>query len=115
MTSGRATNPQLLGGLAEEIAPEIDGTKLEFLAGGGVVGGGGTIKRVAALTPVDFSILAELLEGRCLFIARRQPDRVVVVPTLQMPQAKLALGVLYITGALPRLLFPDGQGSSGHR
>ena len=38
----------------------------------------------------------------------------VVVPAFQMPDAQFALGIFFITGALPRLFFFNLQSSNAH-
>src|ERR1039458_7693967 len=94
----------LFGVLAEEVAPECYGTNIEFLAGRGLIRSHRSIKRVAPFTAVEFSILAKFLQSRFLFLAVRKPQRVVVIPSLQVPEAQLTLGVFFVTGALPRFL-----------
>src|SRR5271157_4302 len=112
--SGRGKRAELFGALTGEIAPEIYGMNLKFLARRRMIPGHRTIDRVAAFAAVELGVLAEFLQGRFLFVAESEPQRVVVVPALQVPHAQFALRVPFITGALAGLLIFDLQSCSAH-
>src|SRR5206468_6343877 len=66
--------------------------------------GMGQVERFAALTPVYLGIFSPSL----LRIATRLPQHIgCVIPAFKMPAAKFALGIVFVAGALPRLLDLD--------
>jgi hypothetical protein len=62
---------------------------------------------VATLTTIDFRCSAERLDG-FLFLRRgRETVRIVVIPSLEVAEAKLSFCVVLITSSLAGLLLFD--------
>jgi hypothetical protein len=68
---------------------------------------------MAALAAVNLSASAELLEGFFFVRSGREAAAIVVIPALEVADAKLSLGVLLITGPLARFLFFDCESHDG--
>jgi hypothetical protein len=64
----------------------------------------GEVQRLAVFTAIDFGVVTP---GATHVTTLLFDDVVDVEPTLEMSAAKLVLGVLFITGALPRFLHLD--------
>jgi hypothetical protein len=72
-----------------------------------VVSQSGPVERAATLATVNLRCSAEGLDG-FLFLRRgRETVRVVVIPPLEVADAKLSLGVFLITSPLARFLLFD--------
>jgi hypothetical protein len=110
----RAGRAQLLGVLAEEIAPEGYGTNIKLLARRGLIGRHRPIEGVATFATIKIGVLAKLLPRRFLFIAVGETCGVVIVPTLQVPHAQLAFRVFFVTRALSGLLILNLQSLDAH-
>jgi hypothetical protein len=98
----RILNTESFAVLAQETPKQAYRTQFEPKAGAGVVRGGGAIKRVAALAPVNLYTFADLLE--CFLVGRG--------PALQVADAELTFCVFLIASTLPWLFFFN---SSGHK
>jgi hypothetical protein len=64
---------------------------------------------MATLTTVDFRPFTEFLDGFLFLRCGRETVWSVVVPTLEVPEAKLPFRVFFITGSLARFLLFDFQ------
>jgi len=93
--------------LCAEVTQQIHRAPLVLLPGGRVVIQGGTVKRVATLAAVYLPVFAELLDS--LFFRRGVKDsvRIVVIPALEVAQAKLPLLVFHVTCPLAGFLLFD--------
>jgi hypothetical protein len=87
---------------------------MKFLARGGCIRGHRAVKRMAAFAAVKLGVFAEFLLGLFLLSTEGESQRMVVVPTLQVSNAKLAFGILLITGALAGLFVFNLQCFSAH-
>jgi hypothetical protein len=94
----RNLNTESFAVLAQETPKQAYRTQFEPKSGAGVVRGGGPIKRVAALAPVNLYAFADLLER---FLVGRGP-------ALQVADAELTFCVFLIASTLTGLLFFDG-------
>jgi hypothetical protein len=72
-----------------------------------VVSRGGPVKRAATLATVNLRGSAERLDSFLFFRGGRETMRIVVIPPLQVADAKLSLRVFLITGPLAGSLLFD--------
>jgi hypothetical protein len=96
----RTLNTESFAVLAQETPKQAYRTQFESKTGARVVRGGGAIKRLAALAPVNLHTFSDLLER---FLVGRGP-------ALQVADAELTFRVFLIASTLPWLFFFNGSG-----
>jgi hypothetical protein len=69
-----------------------------------VVSQGGPVERVAPLATVDLPCFAERFDGFLFLRSGTEAVRIVVIPTLEVPHAKLSFRVFLITSPLAGFL-----------
>jgi hypothetical protein len=65
------------------------------------------VERMAALAAVNLGAPAELLDGFFFVRSGSEAAAIVVIPTLEVADTELSLGVFLITGPLARFLLFD--------
>jgi len=93
--------------LSAEVAQQVHRPRLILLPGRRVVSQGGPVKRAATLAAVNLRGSAERLDGFLFLRAGKETMRIVVIPTLEVADAKLSLRVFLITSPLAGFLLFD--------
>jgi len=90
-----------------EVSQQIHWASFVLLPRCGVVSQGRPVERVATFATVNLCRSPERLERFFLLPRRRETMRIVVIPTLEVADAKLSLRVFLITSSLAGLLLFD--------
>jgi hypothetical protein len=93
--------------LSTEVAQQVHGSRLILLPGRRVVSQGGPVKRAATLATINLRGSAERLDGFLFLRGGRETVRIVVIPTLEVANAKLSLRVFLVTSPLAGFLLFD--------
>jgi hypothetical protein len=70
---------------------------------------------MTSLAAINLDRVAKLLASRFLLRAKGLPQRVKVIPALEVTQAKLTLGILFGTGTLAGIFVFDSQRRRAHK
>jgi hypothetical protein len=77
-----------------------------------MVSQGGPVKRMATLAAINLGAWAEFLHGFLFVRCGSETAAIVVIPTLEVADAKLSLRVFLVTSPLPRFLLFDFESHS---